>query len=65
MQLGRNFSALCGSVAVADRVGSFAHVSIRCILCLDENRAKRARMILWLESGLQFDQVNPRSESLT
>ncbi len=52
--LGRNFSAFDRSAADTGRVGSFAHISVWCIFCLDEYRSNCASGMLWPEFGLQL-----------
>ena len=50
--LGRNFRAFDGSDADTGFVRSFTHISVRCVLCLNEYRSKSASEGGWLELGL-------------
>ena len=65
MWLGRNLSAFDASVADTGRVGSFAHISVWRILCLDEYRSNCASEGMWLELGPRIQRVKPRSKSYT
>ena len=59
--LGRNFSAFDGSAAGTGRGGPFAHISVWCILCLNEYCSNCAGEDMWLEIGRPSRGMNPRS----